>query len=105
MCSQTEVYVCVVFQVASAASHSAASWTVTCQAPLSMGILQARILESPPLGDLLAQGLNPCLLCLLHWQAGSLPLAHLGSPSNRSVHTKSLQSCLTLFFFLILIGG
>ena len=27
------------------------------------------------------QGLNPCLLCLLHWQVGSLPLAPLGSPS------------------------
>ena len=25
------------------------------------------------------QGWNPCLLCLLHWQAGSLPLAYLGS--------------------------
>jgi len=26
------------------------------------------------------QGLNPYLLCLLHWQAGSLPLAPLGKP-------------------------
>ena len=26
------------------------------------------------------QGLN--LLCLLHWQVGSLPLSHLGSPSS-----------------------
>ena len=24
------------------------------------------------------QGSNPCLLCLLHWQAGSLPLAPPG---------------------------
>ena len=24
------------------------------------------------------QGLNPCLLCLLHWQAGSLPLVPTG---------------------------
>ena len=23
------------------------------------------------------QGLNPCLLCLWHWQTGSLPLAPL----------------------------
>ena len=29
----------------SVVSDSATSWTVTCQAPLSMGILQARILE------------------------------------------------------------
>ena len=26
------------------------------------------------------QGLNLCLLCLLHWQAGSLPLAPPGKP-------------------------
>ena len=26
------------------------------------------------------QGLNPCLLCLLHWQAGSLPLVPPGKP-------------------------
>ena len=26
------------------------------------------------------QGSNPCLLCLLHWQADSLPLSHLGNP-------------------------
>ena len=29
-------------------------------------------------GIFLTQGLNPCLLCLLHWQAGSLPLASQG---------------------------
>ena len=28
------------------------------------------------------QGSNPCLLCLLHWQADSLPLQHLGNPST-----------------------
>ena len=28
------------------------------------------------------QGLNPCLLHLLHWQVGSLPLAPLGSPTH-----------------------
>ena len=27
------------------------------------------------------QGLNPNILCLLHWQAGSLPLAPPGKPS------------------------
>ena len=28
------------------------------------------------------QGSNPCLLCLLHWQVGSLPLHHLGSSAQ-----------------------
>ena len=58
------------------------------------GILQVRILEwvaspssrgsSPP------QGANPWLVCLLHWQAGSVPLA------PPSAAAKSLQSCPTL---------
>ena len=32
------------------------------------------------------QSLNPCLLCLLHWQVGSLPLRHLGSPTHVFKH-------------------
>ena len=31
-------------------------------------------------GTFLTQGSNPCLFCLLHWQAGSLPLAPPGKP-------------------------
>ena len=31
-------------------------------------------------GVFLTQGLNSHLLCLLHWQADSLPLRHLGNP-------------------------
>ena len=47
------------------------------------GILQAKhwvhcILQ----GILLAQGLNPHLVCLLHWQVGSLPLVSPGKPTN-----------------------
>ena len=34
----------------------------------------------PLQGIFLTQGWNPHLLCLLLWQAGSLPLCHLGSP-------------------------
>ena len=34
----------------------------------------------PILGIFLTQGLNLCLLHLLHWLADSLPLCHLGSP-------------------------
>ena len=45
-------------------------WTVALQAPLSVGILQARIwskLPCPPPGDLPHPGINPTLLCLLNW--------------------------------------
>ena len=52
--------------------------TTAHQAPLSMGILKARILEWVAMpssrGSSLTQGSNPSLLYLLHWQAGSLPL-------------------------------
>ena len=45
------------------------------------GIFQARVLEwvaTLSSGGLLTQGLNPCLLYLLHWQASSLPLVPFG---------------------------
>ena len=60
------------------------------------GILQARtntgvgchfLLQ----GMLLTQGSNPCLLCLLHWQEGSLPLEPPGKPmlSDKTIFRKS----------------
>ena len=58
-------------------------WTVACQAPLSMEFSRQEYWNELPFllqGSFLTQGLNPCLLCLLHWQADSLSLCHLGSP-------------------------
>ena len=56
-------------------------WTVAHQAPLSMGFFRQEYwngLPCPPSWDLPPiQRLN---LCLLPWQADSLPLSHLGSP-------------------------
>ena len=52
-------------------------WIVTWQTPLSMGFSRQEYwggLQFPPPEDLP----DPCLLCLLHWQAGSLPLAPPG---------------------------
>ena len=53
-------------------------WTAAHQAPLSMGFSRQEYqsgLLCPSPGDLLTQVLNPSLLYLLHWQAGSLPHA------------------------------
>ena len=48
-------------------------------------------------GILLTQGSNPCFLCLLYWQAGSLPLAPSGKPwISYAVLCLVAQSCLTL---------
>jgi len=51
-------------------------WTVAHQAPLSMGILQARKLEWVAISS--SRG-SSWLLCLQHWQACSLPLVSPGT--------------------------
>ena len=68
----------------------AALWTAALQAPLSMGFSG----KSPRMdcqallqGIFPAQGLNPHLLCLLHWCVDSLPLALPGKQSRWPVHT------------------
>ena len=64
-----------------------ALWTVACQAPLSLGIVQARILpglamlSSRGLPDL---GLEPASLRLLHWQVYSSRLVPPGKCAQRS---------------------
>ena len=62
------------------------------------GILQTRILEWVYhflfQGIFLTQGLNPHLLCVLHWQVGSSPLASPGKP-------KALYSSSIFFFFFL----
>ena len=52
------------------------SWTIACQAPLSMGFSRQEHWSGspcPPPGGLPDPGTEPASL-LLHWQAGSLPL-------------------------------
>ena len=59
------------------------SWTVAYQAPLPLDFpgkntgMDCHFLLQ---GIFLTQGSNPSLLCLLNWQADSLPLHHLGGP-------------------------
>ena len=62
---------------------------IACQAPLSMEFSRQgywRGLPRSPLGDSPNPGMEPKrhLLCLLHWQLGSLPLASPGSDSLRN---------------------
>ena len=65
-------------------------WIGACQAPLSIGILQAKILEWVT-GVPSSRGSSwpRDLLHLLHWQAGSLPLVLPGKP---------MRSCRTVLF-------
>ena len=65
-------------------------WTTACQDPLSMGILQTRILEwaaMPSLGDLPNPGIEPRSPTL---QADSLPSELPGKPKNTGVDGLSL---------------
>ena len=70
-------------------------WTVACQAPQYMEFSRQEFwsgLPFPSPGDLRTQRWNPCLLSLLHWQAGSLPLESFSSVQfSRSVMSNSLQ--------------
>ena len=83
------VQICLVWYQAQLLSYVwlfVTPWTVACQAPLSMGLSQQEYwirLPFPPPRDLLDPRIKPAdleLLQLLHWQADSLSLSHLGSP-------------------------
>ena len=80
-----DLYVCVCVCVCVYVSDSATLWTVAHKAPLSMGFSRqeywSRLLCPPP-GDLPNPGMKPVLLCLLHWQVGSLPLMPPGKPKH-----------------------
>ena len=82
------VYACVI-------SHSLMSdpldpKTVVQQAALSMEFSREEYwngLPFPTPGNIPDPGLNPQLLCFLHWQADFLPLPLLGSPVYKYTHT------------------
>ena len=68
--------------------------TVARQASLSMGFSRQEYwsgLLCPPPGDLPDPGLNLHLLCLLHWQVGSLPLGPPGKPTRLKKEDVSIR--------------
>ena len=76
-----------------------------CNLPGSsvLGILQARILEwvAMPSSRRSSQPRdNPCLLSLLHWQAGSLPPAPPGKPFNKCLDMKRSSNSFWHFMYL-----
>ena len=71
-----------------------------CQSPLSVGFSRQEYwsgLPFPPPRECPNPGIELSLLCLLHWQADSLPLSHQGSPFVvLSQFGSVIQSCPTL---------
>ena len=81
----TQTYACIRAQSLSRVQLFVAPCTVACQDPLSMKFSRLEYWSRLPfstLDNLLTQGLNPGLLCLLHWQEDSLPLCHPGNPKG-----------------------
>ena len=71
-------------------------WTVSCQAPLSLGFSRQEYwsgLPCPPPGDLPDPEIEPFVSSLyLHWQVGSLPLVPPGKPKFPS--SRHITVCL-----------
>ena len=77
-------------------------WTVACQALCpwdSPGMNTEVGCHALIQGIFLTQGPNACLLYLLHWQMGSLPLGSLGKPQSLlfKIFFCALLHCLFLF--------
>ena len=63
-------------------------WTVTCQAPLSMGFSRQEYQSELPFfssGDFPDSGIKPMSLCFLHWHTSSLPLIPSGKLRKKGV--------------------
>ena len=91
--SQTCLIACMLSHF-SRVQFFATLWTVACQVPQSMGFPRQEYwngLPFPSPGIFLTQRLNPCLLCLLHWQVGSLPLVPPGKPSSDYNYVKNMH--------------
>ena len=72
-------------------------WTIACPAPLFTGFSWQEYWSGSPCPlprDLPVQGLNPCLLSLLHWQIGSSPLA---PPGKLNINDEWSKLWLILF--------
>ena len=67
---------CVCVFSRSVVSNSVTPWTLGSQVPLSIGFLRQEYWSRL----FLTQGSNQGLLCFMHWQEDSLPLALPGKP-------------------------
>ena len=86
-------------------STPAIPWTVAHPAPLPMGLSGQEYWSGIYFllqGIFANQGLNLQLICLLHWQADSLPLSHLGNPLEYypAIERNKIESCIVMWMNL-----
>ena len=95
------VHVCMLSHFSCVRFH-VTPWTVSCQAPLSMGFSRQEYCHGLPLsppGDLPDPGIEPASP-YLHWQGGSLPLSPPGKPPP---YYSWPQFCLSGNYFRLLL--
>ena len=84
--------------VLSCVQFFATSWTVACQAPLSMELSRQELLEWVAMpsssGSCWSRDWT-CVSCFLLWQANSLPLHHLGSTPIMRGQSKMLAEYIS----------
>ena len=89
-----------VFMCSVVSDFCVSPWTVAQQTPLSMEFSRQEYwsgLPFPPPGDLLDPGIEPTSLAFPSLQADSLPLSHLGSPSESCLNYVLLQISTSQF--------
>ena len=105
ICTHTHIYIymyvcihihcCFLFSPEVMSYSLDTPWTLTHQSPQSMGFPRQVFWSGLPFpfpGDLPNWGIEQYVL---HWQADSLPLSHLGSPSH--IHAHICISCWFCF--------
>ena len=89
-------HVCSWAKMLSCVQLFATLWIMAHQVPLSMGFPGKKTgvnCHALLQGIFVTQGSNLCLLCLLHWQVGSLPLAPSRKPyTHTHTHTHKYNS-------------
>ena len=93
------IYICKLISHFSRVWLFATLLTVACQVPLSMGFSKLEWAAMPPSrGFFQSQGLNPHLLCLLHWQVGSFTTSIAwDAPQNLCV---SVCLCVCIYIYV-----
>ena len=79
-------------------------WTIACQAPPSMGFSRQEYwsgLSSPSPRDLPNPGIKLVSLCLLHWQASSLPLVPPGKCLKNATSNQFVFHIIILYLLII----